>query len=203
MLKGIEQNQQVMIFDDGLQDRNICYDIEFVCFDSDNFVGNGCLIPSGPLRENLNSLKKYDAVFLKNENKIIQEQIDLIKRHNQNIKIFETFFKITNLDKFNLNNKFIIFSGIGNPNNFKKILVNNKFKIIKEIIFADHYDYKKEEIENILTIAKEKDCKIITTEKDFVKIDKFGFTDINFIDVSLRVKDERKLIEFLQKKIYE
>ena len=203
LLKGIEQNQQVMIFDDGLQDRNICYDIEFVCFDSDNFVGNGCLIPSGPLRENLNSLKKYDAVFLKNENKIIQEQIDLIKRHNQNIKIFETFFKITNLDKFNLNNKFIIFSGIGNPNNFKKILVNNKFKIIKEIIFADHYDYKKEEIENILTIAKEKDCKIITTEKDFVKIDKFGFTDINFIDVSLRVKDERKLIEFLQKKIYE
>lgn len=201
--KGIEQNQQIIIFDDGLQDKNISYDIEFVCFDSDNFIGNGCLIPSGPLRENLNSLKKYDAVFIKNENEIIQDQLNLIKKHNQNIKVFETFFKIKNLNRFDLDNEYIIFSGVGNPKSFKKILINNKFKIIKEIIFADHYNYKKNEIENILAIAKEKNCKIITTEKDFVKIDKFGFTDINFIDVDLRVKNEEKLVEFLKNRIYE
>ena len=201
--KGIEQKQQIIIFDDGLQDKNISYDIEFVCFDTDNFIGNGCLIPSGPLRENLNSLKKYDAVFIKNENKIIQDQLDLIRKYNQNIKIFETFFKIKNLNEFDLDNEYMIFSGVGNPNSFKKILVNNKFKIIKEIIFADHYNYKKKEIENILAIAKERNCKIITTEKDFVKIDKFGFTDINFIDVDLKVKNEEKLVAFLKNKIYE
>tara|TARA_Y100001970_G_scaffold288792_1_gene417074 strand:- start:10466 stop:11410 length:945 start_codon:yes stop_codon:yes gene_type:complete len=203
LLEGIAQDQQILIFDDGLQDKNISYDIEFVCFDSSSFVGNGCLIPSGPLRENLNSLKKYDAIFIKTENEIIQEQLDLIKKYNKNIKIFETFFKITNLNEFNLNDEFIIFSGIGNPNNFKKILINNKFKINKEIIFADHYNYKKDEIEKILTIAKKENCKIITTEKDFVKIEKFGFTDINFIDVILKVKNEKKFIEFLKNKIYE
>ena len=201
--KGIEQKQQIIIFDDGLQDKNISYDIEFVCFDADNFIGNGCLIPSGPLRENLNSLKKYDAVFIKNENKIVQDQLNLIRKYNQNIKIFETFFKIKNLNEFDLDNEYIIFSGVGNPNSFKKILINNKFKIIKEIIFADHYNYKRKEVENILAIAKERNCKIITTEKDFVKIDKFGFTDINFIDVDLKVKNEEKLVAFLKNKIYE
>ena len=192
--KGIEQNQQIIIFDDGLQDKNISYDIEFVCFDSDNFIGNGCLIPSGPLRENLNSLKKYDAVFIKNENEIIQDQLNLIKKHNQNIKVFETFFKIKNLNRFDLDNEYIIFSGVGNPKSFKKILINNKFKIIKEIIFADHYNYKKNEIENILAIAKEKNCKIITTEKDFIRLGNNKSDKIKFIKSELQIIDEENFI---------
>ena len=53
------------IFDDGLQERRFDYDIKFVCFDAKIWLGNGYLLPSGPLRENINSLKKYDGVFLK------------------------------------------------------------------------------------------------------------------------------------------
>ena len=53
------------------------YDLKFVCFDSSNWIGNGNLIPAGPLRESLKSLKKFDAVFLKNSlkpnNRIIKK----------------------------------------------------------------------------------------------------------------------------------
>ena len=203
LLKGIEEGQQIIIFDDGLQDKTISYDIEFVCFDSESFIGNGYLIPAGPLREKLKSLDKYDAVFLKCSNSNVQEQINLIKRFNKNIKIFETYFEIANLNKFNLNDNFIIFSGIGNPLSFKEILVKNKFKVVNEIIFADHYIYKRREIENILTSAKKNNFKVITTEKDFMKINQFNLNNIDFIQVNLKIKNERQLVEFLKSKIYE
>ena len=48
----INQKIDLVIFDDGLQDNKIDYDIKVVCFDGRNWIGNGCLIPSGPLREN-------------------------------------------------------------------------------------------------------------------------------------------------------
>ncbi len=203
LLKGIEEGQQIIIFDDGLQDKTISYDVEFVCFDSESFIGNGYLIPAGPLREKLKSLDKYDAVFLKCSNSNVQEQINLIKRFNKNIKIFETYFEIANLNKFNLNDNFIIFSGIGNPLSFKEILVKNKFKVVNEIIFADHYIYKRREIENILTSAKKNNFKVITTEKDFMKINQFNLNNIDFIQVNLKIKNERQLVEFLKSKIYE
>ena len=203
LLKGIEQGEQIIIFDDGLQDKNISYDIEFVCFDSESFIGNGLLIPAGPLREKIESLNKYDAVFLKCGNDNIQAQKNLIRKSNKDIKVFETYFEIMNLDKFNLDDKFIIFSGIGNPTNFKEILLNNKFKVIEEIIFSDHYNYKKEEIENILSLAKEKNLKVITTEKDFMKINKFNFNNVKFIQLNLKIKNEKQLIDFLKSKIYE
>ena len=60
----IDNGVEIAIFDDGLQDRSIKYDVTIVCFNLQNWVGNGMLIPSGPLRESLKSLIKYDVVFL-------------------------------------------------------------------------------------------------------------------------------------------
>ena len=56
----LDQNYRVAIFDDGLQDMTIDYDLSFVCFNNLNWIGNGMTIPSGPLRENLENLKKYN-----------------------------------------------------------------------------------------------------------------------------------------------
>ena len=61
--KAIEKNYDYLIFDDGLQDKKVSYDLQFVCFDVNNWIGNNQLIPAGPLREKVSSLKKYDAVF--------------------------------------------------------------------------------------------------------------------------------------------
>ena len=49
--KAESQNIEVAILDDGLQDRSINYDIEIVCFNNINWIGNGMTLPSGPLRE--------------------------------------------------------------------------------------------------------------------------------------------------------
>ena len=126
-----------------------------------------------------------------------------LKKFNPNIGIFETNFEIKNLNLFNLNEKFLIFSGIGNPSNFRRILLKNNFKIEDEIIFADHHNYRKKEIENIISYSKKIGAKIVTTEKDFVKVEQFNLNDINYIDVDVFIKNEEKFKELIKSKIYE
>ena len=55
------EDYQIAIIDDGLQDSSINYDVSFVCFNNINWIGNGMTIPSGPLREPLNSLKNKNV----------------------------------------------------------------------------------------------------------------------------------------------
>ena len=202
--KSIEKECDLLIFDDGLQDKNISYDLEFVCFDAQNLIGNGLLIPAGPLREKINSLKKYDGIFLKNDNDDdVSNFKKLVKKINPNIKIFHTYFEIKNLEKFNLSEKYLIFSGIGNPKNFKKALLKNNFNVIDEIVFPDHFNYNKGIIGKIKERAKKNNAKIITTEKDFVKISKFDEDDIAFLEIELKIENEEDLLNFIKTKIYE
>jgi len=196
----IKKKQKIIIFDDGLQDKKLDFDLKFVCFEAENWIGNGKLIPAGPLREKISSLKKYDAVFLKDSelNNNVQE---IIKNYNQNIEVFHTSYQIKNFRNFDLSKKFLVFSGIGNPKNFMNILNKNNFKIIDQIIFSDHYNYKKEDIDFIKNRAKKINAEIITTEKDFVKISKFDNKNINFLEIDLKIENEKKLINFIKNKI--
>ena len=196
----IKKKQKIIIFDDGLQDKKLDFDLKFVCFEAENWIGNGKLIPAGPLREKISSLKKYDAVFLKDSelNENVQE---IIKNYKKNIEIFHTSYQIKNFHIFDLSKKFLVFSGIGNPKNFIKILNKNNFKIIDQIIFSDHYNYKQKDIDFIKNRAKKINAEIITTEKDFVKISKFDDRNINFLEIDLKIENEKKLINFIKKKI--
>jgi len=60
-----KENFEIAVFDDGLQDGTIYYDKKIVCFNTINWIGNGMTIPSGPLRESIHSLKKYENYFFK------------------------------------------------------------------------------------------------------------------------------------------
>ena len=195
--KAIRNNFDVVIFDDGLQDRNVNYDLKIVCFDSENWIGNGCLIPSGPLREKIDSIKKYDIVFLKGECLNEKRIIKLIKNQNPEIKVFQSYYEAVNLDRFNIKNDYLIFSGIANPNNFRNFLINNNFKVIDEIIFPDHYEYKQEDINKIKLKAKKLNAKIITTEKDYVKLSEKDTDNIDFIEIDLKIKNETDLINLI------
>jgi tetraacyldisaccharide 4'-kinase len=201
--QSLTKSKEIIIFDDGLQDKSINYDLKFVCFDAECWIGNGQLIPSGPLREKLGSLKKYDAVFLKNNNNVLDKIIETIKNLNPLIKIFITGYAALSLNKFDLSNKYLFFSGIGNPNSFKNILLKENFLIVDEIIYPDHYNYSEVEINKILEKAKKLNAKIITTEKDYVKIPKKYQRDIDFLEIDLKIMDEDKLINFLKLKLNE
>ena len=196
--QAIKDNIDIVVFDDGLQDISINYDLKFVCFNKVTFFGNGFLIPAGPLREKLKSLNKYDAVFLNGNDENISKLKPLIKKFNKKIKIFETFYKPMKIEKFDKKEKYVIFSGIGNPESFKKTLVNNNFNIIKEIIFPDHYQYNSSEINNIKNLAKKLNAKIMTTEKDHIKLNPRISKGINFLEIELVLKNEKELINLIK-----
>jgi tetraacyldisaccharide 4'-kinase len=59
-----DEEFDVAILDDGLQDQTLKCDINFVCFNNQNWVGNGFTIPAGPLRENIKNLRKYQHIFI-------------------------------------------------------------------------------------------------------------------------------------------
>ena len=199
--EAIKKNKKIIIFDDGLQDKSIKYDLNFVCFDTLNWIGNGNLIPAGPLREKINSLKKFDAVFLKNISKPNNKIIRIIKKINPKIKIFNTRYKILNFNNFSLKDKYLIFSGIGNPDSFFEILKINKFLIKDQFIFPDHYSYTEKDFLNIIERSKELNTKIITTEKDFIKIPKRYQKKIKCLKVDLDINNQKKLINFINEKI--
>jgi len=201
--KAINLKKKILIFDDGLQDKYINYDLKFVCFDSIKWIGNGRLIPSGPLREKLESLRKYDGIFLKGKEKESVHIVKLIKKINPEIEIFNTKYEVLNSNKFDKNKNYLVFSGIGNSNDFRRILIANKFKIIKEIVYPDHYKYTNKDINNINDVAKKMNAKIITTEKDFVKVKMIDNKNINFLKINLKIKNENKLYKFIKLKFNE
>ena len=69
LLTAVNKNFQLAILDDGLQQKNINYDLKIVCFNSEYALGNEYTLPAGPLRENLNEVKNYDLIFLNGEKK--------------------------------------------------------------------------------------------------------------------------------------
>ena len=198
--KAIEMKHDMIIFDDGLQEKWINYDIKFVCFDSENWIGNGHLIPSGPLREKLKSLKNCHGLFLKtvDEESNLNDIYNKIRDINPEIEIFVSNIAIKNIDKFDVDKNYIIFSGIGNPDSFRKLLVKNKFKIIEEITFPDHYNYQDRDISEIMNKANSNNAEIITTEKDFKRIPSNLKEKINFLEIDMKIKDENKLVQFLK-----
>ena len=199
----VKKGKKIIIFDDGLQDKYIDYDIKFVCFDSLSGFGNGNLIPAGPLREDLLSIKRFDAVFIKKIKKKNQKIINDIKKINPRIKIFNTQFKIKNKKNLNLSKKYLVFSGIGNSDGFYKFLKNENFKISKFLKYPDHYKYKNDDLKKIIDIAKKQSSSIITTEKDFTKIPEKYKKKIKYIEVDLIIENELSLIKFIKSKIYE
>ena len=102
-----------------------------------------------------------------------------------------------------MSKKYIIFSGIGDPESFKTLLKINKFNIIKHLDFPDHYEYDKYEIKKIIDDAKKLNAQILTTEKDFIKLPKTYQKKIKFLDINLIIENKNNLVKFLKLKINE
>ena len=83
------------------------------------------------------------------------------------------------------------------------MLLKNKFKIIGEITFPDHYNYQDKDILKIIDKANSNNAEIITTEKDFKRIPQNFKEKISFLEINMKIKDENKLVQFLKTKINE
>ena len=190
-----KKGYDVAILDDGLQDSSINCDINFVCFNNINWIGNGLTIPSGPLRENINNLKKYNHIFLNGNSENLESITKKINEINLNSIIHIGEYIPLNIDEFDKEDSYIVFSGIGNHSTFISMLKEHGFKIKKDFEFSDHYQYSEKDLNKIISEAELLNCKIITTEKDFLRLNEKNDSKIKFIKSELNIIDEEKLIK--------
>ena len=200
LLIAVNKKYQLAILDDGLQQKNINYDLKIACFNSEYALGNEYMLPAGPLRESLDEIKNYDLIFLNGEkkNKNLLSKLNSI---NKKLIIFEGNYKPLNLKKFNLKKKYLMFCGIGNPHEFEQTLIKYKFQIAKKIIFPDHHKLRNIDLKELKDKAKKEDLELITTEKDFFRLDKIQRKNINFLKIKLDIKNKKKLKKILISKI--
>ena len=175
-LRKVENSKKfnLAILDDGLQEKTISYDISIACFNSSYGVGNGLLLPAGPLRENLSVLKNYSAIFLNGEK---------------------------NNKKLNRKKKYLYFCGIGNPEEFEYTLKKYNFKIAKKFIYPDHHNFENQEIDKIKQIAYSEKLKIITTEKDYKRLSKRNKKNIEHLKIKINIKNLSEFRKFLEKRL--
>ena len=197
--EAIAEGFEVAIFDDGLQDSSIKYDLEIVCFNNLNWIGNGLTLPSGPLRENINNLKSYENVFLNGNEESLIAIKEQIKRINPNININSGKYIPLNIGEFDKDQNYLVFSGIGNHKTFVEMLKNNKLKIVSDLEYPDHYQYSKRDFDEIIINAKKFNAHIITTEKDYLRLENFNRNEILYVKSSLDISDEKSLTNKLLK----
>ena len=194
-IKAIEEAENkkfdLIVLDDGYQDLSFKKDMNIICFSSNQSIGNGFVIPSGPLRENLNTLKKADVALINGEKNLFLEE--KIKKISDKIEIFYSKYSLLNLEKFR-NKKLVAFAGIGNPENFFELLKKNNLNLQKCFKFPDHYHFSKKELKKILDYGEKNGFEIVTTEKDYLRIKNYGFSNINCIKIKLNIEQKNKFI---------
>ena len=195
-----KKKYELAILDDGLQQKNIYYDLKIICFNAKDGFGNNYLLPAGPLRESINEIKNYDIAFINGE-KTKNDLYLKLKSINKKLQIFEGEYKPVNLKKFNLKKKYLMFCGIGNPHEFEQTLVKNKFLIKEKIIYPDHYKISDEILNKLKLKAKNENLSIVTTEKDFFRLRKFQRKNVKFLKISLEIKDIKKFKKLLISKL--
>jgi len=92
------------------------------------------------------------------------------------------------------NKKFIAFAGIGNPKKFFNSVREAEGEIIKEIAFPDHYPYNEKDMRELLKLKQTMQAELITTEKDFTRIDDKYKGQINVLPINIVWREENTLL---------
>ncbi len=174
----------VILLDDGFQHLKLHRDLNLLIIDATNPFGNAYLLPRGCLREPLKSMTRADYVIFTrtNDRLAMDEMVQKVRPFQK--KILQSRFKATDLinvktgassNPSDLQGMSVMpFCGIGNPDAFLGQLEGLGAKLESPFVFEDHHDYKETDMLEIVAAAKKRGMtRMVTTEKDAVKIKRF------------------------------
>jgi len=180
-----EFSADVLILDDGFQHRRLLRDLDLVLIDCSDPWGMGRLLPRGLLREPLTSLERADIVLLTRCDQVNKSLLDQIReRLAQLIKnklVVQTVHAPLDLVSnsghvaaaTSLAAKPVAaFCGIGNPESFRRTLADLGADVRTLRTFPDHHDYTPRDVQWLQTWTTRQcsHCRIVTTQKDLVKL---------------------------------
>ena len=177
----------VIISDDGLQHYKLQRDFELVIMDAERGLGNGFLLPSGPLRELPSRLKNVDIIITNgSENQYSDAVMTLKPQYAVNL--------VTKAQRpLNEFSQATAIAGIGNPPRFFTMLQQHGIQLIETQAFQDHQSFNPE-----LFAKFDKNRPLLMTEKDAVKCMTFAEEHWWYVPVTTEIQGE-KAQQFIQK----
>lgn len=183
----------LILMDDGFQNPSLVKDLSFLVIDGPSGLGNGKLLPAGPLREPLaEALRRTDAVIL-----IGEDETGIGEKIPAPIPVFGAKMKPRQIP--DPQRHYIAFAGLGRPEKFKKTLDESGLKLTAFHPFPDHHPFTGAEIKNLLQEAENKKAALITTEKDWVRLPEDSKSQIQTLPIALEWSDPETVTVFLQK----
>ena len=141
------------------------------------------------------ALYVFVVLMFLNVDENVSRHKEELKNINPNIDIFDAKYEPVNLEDFDKNKNYFAFSGIGNHETFLDTLRLAKLNIVENKEFPDHFDYSSTDIKNLIEYTNDNKLDLVTTKKDFIKVDKLSLNKIKYLDINLVIKDEIKLLK--------
>jgi len=188
MLLNRQKDSGPIVMDDGLQNPSITKDISIYVFDEGLGFGNGFLLPAGPLREIKKHVQNADAVIVirnKNPKKkfILPDNVPVFYAENKTVS------------PYSRGERLFAFAGIGYPKKF----FNSLSGVVARRGFGDHYQYTEKDIADLIESARRKKAKLVTTEKDWVRLPAGAREKIKFARLETKIED--RFFDWLKRKI--
>lgn len=184
----------IIICDDGLQHYALGRDVELCVLDKRG-VGNGFLLPMGPLRESAKRLNMVDILLLNTndaqfqfmQNSLLENlkspayQMSLKATHWVNLLSGEVIemSNFANHTAANISTNVLAIAGIGDPNRFFDTLDELNMAYTEAKAYPDHYDYSQSDIPD--------DSIVLMTEKDAIKCKHFAHKECWFLKVEANI----------------
>lgn len=182
----IEHGADVIVMDDGHQNFTLAKDLSLVVVDAEAGFGNGLMIPAGPLRESVQQgLARADAAIVMGDG-------------NPDLQAFAGPVLRSRLvaDGGTLHGKPVFaFAGIGRPEKFLGSLKATGAVVTGRRFFPDHHLFRPDEINALRQDAA--DAQLITTEKDFARLDANDRAGIAVLPVHAEFEDRAALDQLL------
>ena len=168
--KAIEATDaDVIVMDDGFQNPGLAKDLSLVVVDAGAGVGNGLVMPAGPLRAPLEAqVARADALVVIGDGGRATPLIDTFMRQSKPVLKARI---VPRQDRRWLSVLPVIgFAGIARPSKFFETLRANGARLIDERSYRDHYRYSERQARSLLKEAKTYNAMLVTTEKDWVRL---------------------------------
>ena len=164
----------VIVMDDGFQNPSVAKDVSLIVIDSDRGLGNGRVLPAGPLRAPLRpQLARTDALVVVGQGAAAEAvAADLAARGKP---VLRARLAPSDASVASISGKRVLaFAGIGDPARFFGTLRSSGIEVAKERAFADHHPFSQNEIAALIAEAKREALTLVTTEKDFARLQAGG-----------------------------
>ncbi len=171
----------VIILDDGFQHIRLKRDLDVLLVDGEKGLGNGQMLPRGPLREPVSGIKRAGVVLINKASPESAGIADSIMKIHPVPALFKSCYRAERLvslwsgEKTGLErlsgSKVMALSAIANPSSFLNLLSSLGGTVVSDCSFPDHYSYSLKELEEVIDKARVAGAdSIVTTEKDAVKL---------------------------------